>query len=494
MIDFNLYCQIHRLHRQEGLRAAQIARQLDLDVKTVSRWLARNQYQPIKARSRTSKLDPYKGQVIHWLHSHPYSASQILIKLRHRGYSGGYTILKTFIAQVRPKSRRAFQTLHFEPGQCAQVDWGSYGSIGVENTRRNLSFFVIVLCHSRRLYVEFTLAQRLEHFLACHQNAWEYFGAVSREVMVDNCKVAVLHHPPSGPVLFQPRYQEFAQHYGFGIRACTPRQPQQKGRVENAVAYVKNNFLPGREITGLSSLNAQCREWLDTVANQRIHGTTNQKPDELFKQEKAHLAGLPVHRYDIGILQDVRANNRFRVQLETNLYSVPAHLASQRLTMKVYPDKIRFYHQENLVAEHTRSYGRKQERKNPDHEAPLLARQYKDRDQRLVVRFLSLSSKAEVYLDQLKARRMHAVTHVRKMMAMVEAYGADAVIRALEDATESGAFSSEYVLNLIQQRARPLPEPGALHLTRREDLLELDMPEADLSVYDQSEDLDSQAQ
>jgi transposase len=85
--------------------------------------------------------------------------------------------------------------------------------------------------------------------------------------MVDNCKVAVLEHPPGGPPTFNPRYLDFAQHYGFQIKACGPKQAHQKGRVENAVAYVKKNFLAGLELVNLPALNTAARHWLDTVAS-----------------------------------------------------------------------------------------------------------------------------------------------------------------------------------------------------------------------------------
>jgi transposase len=483
MIDYTTYCEIHRLKDQEGLKATQIARKLGFDIKTVHRWLKRPKYSQTAKLERPSKLDPFKGQILHWLNSYHYSAAQVFTKLRELGYEGQYTILRAFIAKVRPKESRAFMTLKFEPGQSAQVDWASFGSVPIGGTKRALSFFVMVLAHSRRLYVEFTLGQKLEHFLACHKNAWDYFGATTREVMVDNCKVAVLHHPKDGPVVYHPRYLDMAQHYGQTIKACTPGQPQQKGRVENAVSYVKKNFLAGRELGSVSSINQACRLWLDTVANQRVHGSTGQKPDELFEQEKSQLQALPSNPYDTGLLIDTRVNRQFRVRLDSNSYSVPPHLVDQKVAMKVYSDKIRIYHSENLVAQHDRSYDRKQDFEQPDHVAPLLAKRYKNRDQRLIIAFLALSPRAELYLKELKARRLQSVHHVRKIMALTEAYGHDPVARAVEDALEFNAFSSEYIINILEQQARRLPEAGVLHLTRREDLLEMDLPEPDLSVY-----------
>jgi transposase len=127
-------------------------------------------------------------------------------------YYGGYSILKEYVRKVRPKKTKAFLKLCFAPGECAQVDWGSYGSVAVGGTHRRLSFFVMVLCHSRMMYVAFTVSQTMGHFLACHQDAFQFFGAVPQKVMVDNLKSAVLRRIVGQASVFNPRYLDFAHH------------------------------------------------------------------------------------------------------------------------------------------------------------------------------------------------------------------------------------------------------------------------------------------
>jgi transposase len=284
------------------------------------------------------------------LAQHPFTAQQLFQRLREAGYAGGYTRLTDYVRLVRPAPGPAFLTLQFAPGQCAQVDWGSAGWLPVGATRRRLSFFVMVLCYSRRMYVEFTLAQTQEHFLACHQHAFEYFGAVPAEIMVDNCKTAVLSHPLGQSAMFHPRYQDFAQHYGFTIKACGARKPHEKGRVEKAVHYVKQNFLAGLDLAGLDALNAAARQWLDQVANLRVHGETHQVPQELFAQERTQLRPLTVLPYDLATLHTVLASRRCRVTFDTNRYSVPPACAGQSLILKVTPDRLYLYHRDQLTA------------------------------------------------------------------------------------------------------------------------------------------------
>ncbi|MBK7767759.1 MAG: transposase [Sulfuritalea sp.] len=92
----------------------------------------------------------------------------------------------------------------FAPGECAQVDWGEFGSIGVGSTRRRLSFFVMVLCHSRLMYVEFTVSQTMEHFLAAHEHAFAAFGGCPARLTIDNLKSAVLSRAVGEAPVFNP--------------------------------------------------------------------------------------------------------------------------------------------------------------------------------------------------------------------------------------------------------------------------------------------------
>jgi transposase len=483
MIDYETYCKILRMH-DDHLRVSQIAEALGLDERTVLHWIEEGSYRQRKMAKRPSLLDPYKPQIVQWVETYPYSTMQVFQQLREKGYTGGITIVKDYVQKIRPRKSKAFLTLSFTPGECAQVDWGQYGTVAVGSTRRKLSFFVMVLCYSRLMYVEFTVSETMEHFLGCHQNAFHFFGAVPGAIMVDNLKCAVIRRLVGlGPV-FNARYLDFANHYGFKIRACSVGKGNEKGRVENGVGYVKKNFLAGLTFPDFSSVNPAAKHWLEQIANVRIHGTTHKQPVELFPMEKEALGPLPAMPYDIATIRPTRANNRFRVALDSNHYSVPSEYASAPMTLKAYTDRLCLYHNNKLIAQHPRSYDRHQDFEDPDHPKLLLQQRRKAREQRVIMRFLTLSNKAEAYYLQLAKRRMNPDHHIRKIVALSEIYGAEKIARAIEDTFTLQAFSSEYVANLLEQRERILPEPGALHLTRRQDLLELEMPEPNLSIYD----------
>lgn len=483
MITYEQFCQIKSLCN-EGLTASQIARKLELTHQTVSGWMKQGSYRQRKQGQPKSKLDPFKNRVIALLDKHPYSVAQIFNILKQEGYLGGDTILGDYIRKVRPKRKPAYLTLSFGPGECAQVDWGSYGSVTVGNTTRRLSFFAMVLCFSRMLYVKFTLSQKMEHFLQCHQEAFEFFGGVPEKIMVDNLKSAVLEHRTGQPIVYNPHYLDFAKHYGFDPRACNVRRGNEKGGVENAVGYVKKNLLSGFDIHDFKVLEPATKTWLDTIANVRNHGTTHKKPIEMFELEKPKLRPLPIHRYDVGITEQMRVNKCFRITLDTNRYSVPFEYSSQLVKLKRYPDKLRIYHSDKLIAEHLRSYERRRDFENPDHVVELLKQKRKAREQHHLTGFLMLSPIAESYYRKLQTRRFNAPHHVEKILALSEIYGTQKTARALQDAHDLEAISCEYIANLLEQREKRLPQPGALHLTRREDLLEIELPQADINAYD----------
>ncbi len=414
MITYELYCKIRLLHDERKLTFAQISQEVGLHPETVSKWVRSKTYLRRAAPRRKSKLDPYKPVIQRWLERHPYSATQVYQRLcAEEGYAGGFGILKQYVRAVRPVRPSAFLTLAFGPGECAQVDWGCAGSIAIGATRRRVSFFLMVMAHSRMSYLEFTVGEATEHFLACHRNAFEFFGGVPKKILIDNLKTGVALHRIGESAVFNPRYLDFAAHYGFVPAACNVRKANEKGRVENMVGYVKKNFLAGLELPpGLDALNTVGRHWIATTANVRLHGETRRKPVEQFAEEKPFLIPLAPLPADTGVVRTVRATNRCRVVLDTNRYSVPALYASQRLLLKAFSDRICVYHGENLVATHSRSYERHRDFENPDHVKELLSQRRHARDAQLLLSFYALSSRAQEYITASfwSAASTHACT------------------------------------------------------------------------------------
>jgi len=480
--------RIRTLSQEEGLSNRAIARRLGIHRRTVREALRLDRPpSPTRAR-RGSLIDPYRGWLLAKLEQYPeITAARLFQMLREQGYAGGYSLVKQCVADLRPRLKPAYLTLHFAPGECAQVDWGVWKGVDVPGGRRRLSFFVMVLAHSRMMYAEFSFGQAMEHWLAAHRNAFEFFGGVPEKVMVDNCKTAVLT-PGAGdrtPV-FNPTYLDFSRHYRFAISACNVRRPNEKGRVENGVGYIKTAFLAGREPAPVPAMAPALADWLENTANVRTHGVTHRRPLDLFNEvEKEALHPLPAGPWDGAVPEPIVANNRFRVAVDGNRYSVPSRYASQRLALRLHADRIAIYTPDGaLVADHPRNYGRGQNVRDPDHERDLRLRMHHARDRRRIETFLGLGPAADPYLTGLREKRPDWRGHLDRINALAEAYGRDDLVRVLMDALEHNAFSSEYVLNILSARKRIRPEPGPLHVTRRKDLLDLAIPKPNLAIYD----------
>lgn len=483
MTDYETFQAIRHLSENMHLNISQIAKELKMSRPTVRRQLKMKRYEKKEAVVRTSKLDAYKERIRGYLKTHEYSAVQILRMIKEDGYDGGEGILRAYVAKVRPPKHTAYLTLNFAPGESAQVDFGYCGTIQVGDESRRLYVFMMTLCYSRMIYAEFILRQNTEHFLQCHRNAFEYFGGVPEKVMVDNCKVAVSDASKYGSPVINAHYADLANHYNFKVVACGVRKPYEKGIVERGIGYLKKNFLNGLEKGTLAALNSAGRNWMENVANVRIHGVTKKQPEELFIAEKNAMKALSLFPYDCCVTHNVRVNSQYRVVFESNRYSVPPELVRKQIEMKVYPAKLLFMYNNQLVAEHERSYEKHRDTVNSEHDKALIEHRHLQKKQRLFEKFYSMGSTAENYEKGLNAKRINPGTHIRKIMNLVETYGADEVKKAMEDTYLLDVFSADAVLNLIEMRHRPLPEPGAIHLSRKTDCLDMEIPEVDLSIY-----------
>ena len=483
MTDYETFHAIKHLHENEHLNISQIARELNLSRPTVRRHLNKKRYDRAVCGTRPSKLDPYREKIKDYLKTHSYTAVQIYHMIKEDGYDGGEGIVRAYVAKVRPPKHTAYLTLNFAPGESAQVDFGYCGTIRVGEETRRLYVFMMTLCHSRMIYAEFIMRQNMEHFLQCHRNAFEYFGGVPEKVMVDNCKVAVSDASKYGCPVINTHYADLAGHYNFKVVPCGVRKPYEKGIVERGIGYLKKNFLNGLEKGTFEALNRGVRNWMENVANVRIHGVTKKQPVELFKAEKDAMNPLPLFPYDCCVTRNVRVNSQYRVVFESNRYSVPPELAVKQIEMKVYPSKLLFMHNNNLVAEHARSYEKHTDTVDSEHDKALIEKRHIMKRQCLLAKFHSMGPVAEEYEKGLNEKRITSKRHIRLIMQLTETFGVEEVKKAMADSLALKIFSADAVLNLIEMRHRKLPEPGAIHLSRKTDCLDIDIPEVDLSIY-----------
>jgi transposase len=487
MINREMYQWIHFYDRHEKLTPSQIAVKLKISESTVRRHLAESEYTGRKERHMQSVLDNYKDYIGKLLSSHPYSSEQIFRRISENGYTGSYSTVKRYVRLVRPVMPKAYFSLHFASGEAAQVDFGNCGTVPCGNINRRLSVFVMVLCYSRYLYAEFIPCERQEHFLQCHYNGFLEFGGVPGRVIVDNCKCAVTANRRHSEAVYNPSYLDFCFVCGFKPDACNPHSPNEKGIVENAVKYIKKNFLTGRSFGSIEEANSALGLWRREVANVRTHSATGRSPLEMLEEERENLQSLPLHAPECAAVRHCRADSRCRIWFDSNSYSVPSRYASQPLTIKAKTDKVIIYNRESMVVRHRRSYGRKEEITDPDHRKELRNVRRKANKQNLVRDFLNIDCIASRFLEQLEQRELNAELHMRKTVVLAEKYGREAVAEAMRDMMRFEVYRSEYLENRLMSAQRKKPQEGHLHVPKAEDALNIELKQIDLSIYNREQ-------
>jgi transposase len=356
MIQGEAWYMIRELLRQ-GLSVSEIARRSGYDRKTIRKIRdAAGHPQPQERRKRGSKLDPYKPYLRRRATAGVLNGVKLLAEVRRQGYLGGITIVREFLHPLRPAVPMVTERFETLPGQQAQVDWASCGRIWHRDRLRSLSTFSMTLGYSRRQYVEFTVSQDMETFLRCHISAFRYFGGIPTEMLYDNLKTAVDHRGPDGQVVWNRRFRDFADYYGFVARACHPYRAQTKGKVENGIRYVKGNFLLGLDVAQmtLEELNWEVLRWLRETADVRVHGTTHERPIDRWPAEVAALRPLDGRRdYDTSYVCHRLVSREGYISYRGSRYSVPPEHAGRPLLVKEGADgRLRVYSGYHQVIEH----------------------------------------------------------------------------------------------------------------------------------------------
>lgn len=279
MLGVAMYTTIKTLWKRHGNKSL-ISRLTGHDWKTVSKVIKEiesGKERPEK-KPHPRLLDPYREDILEWLEN-DLSGVRIFEELRARGVCVGYSTVKDYLSDIR-KREEVFVRVHTLPGEEAQVDFG-YVGLTYDNSgrRRKTWVFNMRLSYSRLDYYEKVYDQRVETFIECHINAFKYFGGVPQYVKIDNLKAAILEANFYEPV-YQELYKNFSEYYGFSPVPCRVRRPNDKGKVESGIKYVKSNFFAGRKFKDEDDVEKRLFNWMDNTCNGRIHGTTRKIPKD----------------------------------------------------------------------------------------------------------------------------------------------------------------------------------------------------------------------
>ena len=489
----DIEAQILRYYHAEKWTVGTIARQLHVHHSVVRRVLAQAGLPRIGAAQRLSPIDAYLPLIRETLEKFPtLTASRLFTMAHERGYRGSPDHFRHLVAQHRPRRpAEAYLRLRSLPGEQAQVDWGHFGHLQIGRGRRPLMAFVMVLSHSRQIFLRFYLDARMENFLRGHVGAFTAWGGVPRVLLYDNLKSAVLERRGDA-IRFHPTLLNFAGHYHYEPRPVAVARGNEKGRVERAIGYIRAAFFAARSFTDLDDLNAQADDWCrGLAADRRCPGEPDRTVRAVFAEEARHLLGLPDNPVPLLERVAVKVGKTPYVRFDLNDYSVPHRHVRRTLTVLADTHDLRIVDGAQVLAHHRRSYDRGAQIEQSEH--------------------------LQALIEQKRAARQHRATD---RLAQVAPASKDLLVRAAERGANLGAITNgltrlldrygaaELQATIREALDRDVPHPNAVRLAlerRREQRgeappIDIDLPAGvrardatvrphALETYDQLKDL-----
>lgn len=480
MINRSDVFNMHKLWNQ-GFTKRQIAGKLQLDRGTVTKYLANPDPAIQKRRVKQSKLDPYRPMVEEMIEQcRTVKAPVVLQRLIEKGFDGEITIVRDLLRKLRGQmaNREPFIRFETEPGEQIQIDWGYFGSLPYESTRRKLYALAVLEGHSRMLYVHFSHSQQQSSLHQGLLDAFKYFGGLPKEIVVDNMLTAVTERV--GTVIrFNDAFLDFLRRFSITPRACTVRAPYEKGKVENSIKYLRQNFWPLREFAGLIDVQNQVQHWLDSIANVRKHHSTGEEPVKRLEGLQSLPEILPDCRHTCSLL----VHKDFGVRFDANVYTVPPWAIGKHITLKADNQKVSIYHKEKLIACHNRSWDRKQRIESPIHLQQVKKIKKKLLQDRQILVFLSLGEIALLFLEKITDSSLPIRKNIVSLLKLQDEYGESSLLYGMEKAMEKKLYGADYVRNILYQEMTPVNQHLPVRL-KQEDLNEIRLTTPPLAEYD----------
>jgi len=454
-----------------GWAIRRLAREFNVSRNRVRRILIRHHMlrdqgeEPLPPKStRRSKLDAYKeyiGEQLEEFAATPPTCQRLFELIQEKGYDGGITILKDYLATIRPKAKPdPIFTVETEPGQRGQHDWSDYTltftRIGKPET---VTFFSFILSYSRRQYLQVTEDKTQTTLFRALINSFTHLKGVPGEIRSDNQKACVDRWEAGKPV-FNARYLQFATHYQFRPLAIRPGKPSENLKVERPFYYLETNFLNARHFLDRQDLKDQLAHWLRTRNDVRIHRTTQRSPLDLHQEEVSSLIPLPRKPFDTSTLVYRIVNNEACIEWEGYFYRAPHELLFESCPVRITPDELFIYSPdcELLVIHPLAEKGRKDRYIG----RPLARRKRSvllDADD-VIDRLKAFGPPMETFIQEIKKHRPeNYLYHLRGILALKYYYHAEAIVAAVRRATQYRVFEYRAIENFLETNYKKRNEP-----------------------------------
>lgn len=346
---------------RRGWGAKRIAKELGFARNTVRLYLRRGERTGRPVRPKRRRLTEEQRELAVKLLEGVAEGNAVVVQreLRKEGVEASLRTVERAVQDARQARRAAdLATVRFEtpPGEQMQIDFGEK-KIRIAGALLKVYFFVAVLSYSRRLFVRAFLAQRQDDWREGVAAAFRHFGGVVHHLLIDNPKAMVLQVATDTTVAqLHPEFAAFCKDQGVTVRACRAYRARTKGKTESGVKYVKRNAVAGLAFTSFEALESHLLSWM-VDADERVHGTTNEKPRERFERDERHrLRPLPSHALPVRQRRlRRRVANDCLVDVDTVRYSVPHRLVKETVEVLIAMEEVVVFHGGQEVARHVRS-------------------------------------------------------------------------------------------------------------------------------------------
>lgn len=388
-------------------------------------------------------------------------------KLARLGVVVPYRTLHRFASQRCGFGGRAptVRVADGEPGQECQIDFARMGLVPdlAADRRRVAHALIFTAVHSRHMFVWLSFTQTLSAVIAGSEAAWVWFGGVFPVLIPDNMSPVIARADPLNPT-FTTGWLDYAQSRGFGTDPARVRSPKDKPRVERVVQYVRGNFFAGEQFADLADAQRRAEVWCATTAGLRVHGTTAQRPAELFAEaEQAKLLPVPSAGYDVPVFATPKVARDLHIEVARSLYSVPAELIGQRVEVRADSALVKVFSRGQLVKTHPRVGPG--ERSTDAKDYPVGRADYALRDvAALSAKAMAAGPAVGVYaarlLDSpLPWTKMRAVY---RLLGLVRSYGPDPVDAACSRALELDVVDVTKITRMLENATETGKPPPVL--------------------------------
>jgi transposase len=372
------------------------------------------------------------------------------------GFEGSYWSVMRFVRRLGQSRELPFRRLECEPGEEAQVDFGSGAPVVTpEGRRRKTHVFRIVLSHSRKGYSEAVFRQTTENFIRCLENAFRHFRGATKTLVIDNLRAAVTKADWYEPEL-HPKLRAFCEHYGVVILPTRPYTPRHKGKVESGVKYVKRNALKGRHFSSLEKQNEFLQSWETSVADTRIHGTIKRQVGKFYEEvEREQLLPLPVERFPFFHEREHTVHRDGHVQVDGSYYSVPPEYFRRKVWVRWDSHMVRLFNQQmEEIRVHVKQATKGRFSTHPSDIAPEKIGGIERGTEWLLRRASAIGNHADRWAQEvIRSRGIEGIRAVIGLLSLTDHQPCQAIDKACEIAASYGAYQLKNVRQLIKRHA-----------------------------------------